>query len=574
MTQELLMHNKHSRSNCKITSSQRALRIPRAAFAQLLIEIPDDFIGEAVLTFRALGLCAGCNLEVILQTEDGSILFKSRPNIPNARIRTSGWRYLFISVLRRFYFALRLEALIRSHYGMQLSPLCYQLPAGRLSGHRRLVLRIRRILTAPVLVTDVKFLTSTIQPQMQIPHDSALDAYPDQWSIVRGDPIHLRVHSIAGQFDLIIVRYGASTEVVQSVKGIAAAAHTRPRSAYLYGAHWPVARAFATDPGWKPGLYGLRLHDSSERRLTVPVILRAREPQANLLVISSTNTWAAYNEWGGASLYHWRNPDALGREYASAVTRARPNPFADPDRGPYHLAHGLATLLRWIERAGYVYDIIADEDLHAEPRLLQQYTCVVLDCHAEYWTSQMYDGLRSYLTRGGACVDLSGNGLYWKTHLSGDLIEVAKPSGVLSNGEAGGLWSDLGRSESSVRGIAYTSTGSKTYAPYRVLQPDHWLFRGTGVRLGSIIGAQGAWGAASGHETDKINRHTPAKTVVLAKGLNPRGSGADMVWVERPDGGRVFAVGSITFTGALESDPVLDRVMRNALNYCLGVKHS
>jgi hypothetical protein len=298
----------------------------------------------------------------------------------------------------------------------------------------------------------------------------------------------------------------------------------------------------------------------------VPVVVRPAAPREPLLVLGSTNTWAAYNEWGGASLYHWRRADAPGRDRARVVSRLRPNPAADPDRGEYHLARGLVELVRWLEVSGYAYDLATDEDIHADPELFGHYRCAVTDPHAEYWTATIRAGLERFLARGGSLAYLSGNGVCWKTRAVDDGIEVIKPSGVFADGEAGGSWADLGLSEAKLTGLAYTAWGRDTYAPFRVLRPGHWVFAGTGVVAGATFGERGRFGAASGHETDKINRHTPKGVVRLARGCNPGGGGADMIYFERGDGGRVFAAGSITFTGALAEDRVADRLTRNVLD--------
>jgi hypothetical protein len=221
--------------------------------------------------------------------------------------------------------------------------------------------------------------------------------------------------------------------------------------------------------------------------------------------------------------------------------------------------------VRWLETAGYQYDLATDEDAHTDPRLFERYRCVMTDAHAEYWTVAMRRGLERFLAGGGALAYLGGNGLYWKTRATEDGIEVVQPSGVFADGETGGLWADLGAPETKLTGVAYTIRGSKTYAPYRVSRPDHWIFAGTGVVAGETFGKQGAFGAASGHETDKTNRYTPRGAVQLARGLNPRCGGADLIYIERANSGPVFSSGSITFVGALAHDPVLDRMMRNVL---------
>eukprot|EP01051_Picozoa_sp_SAG22_P026258 SAG22_NODE_8196_length_675_cov_1.501736_1_plen_104_part_00 len=62
-----------------------------------------------------------------------------------------------------------------------------------------------------------------------------------------------------------------------------------------------------------------------------------------------------------------------------------------------------------------------------------------------------------------------------------------------------------------------------TAAPYECLEPDHWIFAGTGLTKGATFGADSMNeripGGASGHETDKISPSSPANVQLLAKGL-------------------------------------------------------
>ena len=46
-----------------------------------------------------------------------------------------------------------------------------------------------------------------------------------------------------------------------------------------------------------------------------------------------------------------------------------------------------------------------------------------------------------------------------------------------------------GVSEASLLGVVYTEEGVMTAAPYEVVEPDHWVFSGTGLNKGSIFGA-------------------------------------------------------------------------------------
>jgi hypothetical protein len=483
-----------------------------------------------------------------------------------ARLRTATWRDIAISLARRTSAGLLFEAAGRKSMKAPPGPLCYEVPIERLPAGSEVTLLLRRLLPPPVLLTHASLATTPNDQAERVVHDRPLEAYAACIGVMTGGTVELNVHAPARRFDITVVRYGKTDRIVMTAHDLTGEPQTRPRAAYCLGARWPVAWRWVTDSKWEPGFYGLRVTDPTGGAMTVPLVVRPAAARARLLVLASTNTWAAYNEWGGASLYYWRKDASLGRDLAHSVTRLRPNPAADPERGEGHLARSLVELVRWLETAGYNYDLATDEDAHTDARLFEHYRCVMTDAHAEYWTVAMRRELERFLASGGALAYLSGNGLYWKTRAIEDGIEVVKPSGVFADGETGGLWADLGAPESKLTGVAYTERGAKTYAPYRVLRPDHWIFGGTGVVAGGTFGKQGAFGAASGHETDKTNRYTPSGATRLARGLNPRCGGADLIYLERANSGPVFSTGSITFVGALAHDPVLDRMMRNVLD--------
>lgn len=540
--------------------------VPRRRMVDFEFELPARPHGEAVLCLGLLGLTAGCNIELTLRNAANVELWRRAPREPVARLRTATWRDIAISLARRTSAGLLFEATARAKVGAPLAPLFYELPADRMPSGGKVRLSMRRLMSPPVLLTHVSLTTTSSDPAERVPHEQPLQAYVNRIGVTPGDLVELMVHAPARRFDLAIIRYGRADRIMIEAHDIPGDAQTRPRAAYHLGAGWPVAWQCVVDDMFEAGLYGVRLSDPAGGVATVPLLVRRAVPGAGVLILASTNTWTAYNDWGGASTYHWYKDDALGRDRARVVSRSRPNPAADPDRGDGHLARGLAELLRWMDRSGYANDLATDEDAHADPTLFDRYRCLITDSHAEYWTAEMRGALERFLARGGALAYLSGDGIYWKTHATADGIEVVKPWGVFSNGDTGGLWADLGAPASKLTCVEYTPAGANTYAPYRVVRPDHWIFAGTGVAAGSMFGERGAFGAASGHETDKMNRHTPKGTVLLARGTNPHNGGAHMTYFAGADGRQVFSAGSIPFIGALADDLVIGRMMRNVLD--------
>ena len=119
-------------------------------------------------------------------------------------------------------------------------------------------------------------------------------------------------------------------------------------------------------------------------------------------------------------------------------------------------------------------------------------------------------------------------------------------------------------SEANLLGVVFDPAGIMTAAPYRVVDGTHPFFRAAGLATGDLFGTRSLHrrcpGGASGHETDKISKSSPANVHLLAQGLNPDGGGAQMVTFDTPSGGRVFSVGSICYPSSLPVDEGVSRL--------------
>lgn len=83
-----------------------------------------------------------------------------------------------------------------------------------------------------------------------------------------------------------------------------------------------------------------------------------------------------------------------------------------PVAGPYvlyggptrysHLMRAERFLHSWLERTGYRFEVMADDDLHRHPERLRDHRVVVLNGHSEYWSLPMLQGLREFLGAGGS----------------------------------------------------------------------------------------------------------------------------------------------------------------------------
>lgn len=130
----------------------------------------------------------------------------------------------------------------------------------------------------------------------------------------------------------------------------------------------------------------------------------------------------------------------------------------------------------------------------------------------------------------------------------------------------------LGYPGSQLLAVAYKGVVT-AHAPFKVVaDASHPLLAGTGLTKGSRFGERGYNGGASGWETDGLKSGWPGvatRTEVVARGMNAKKLGADIVYHPTGHGGHVFSASSISFVGALAVDPAQSRLFRNAFDAML-----
>lgn len=465
--------------------------------------------------------------------------------------------------------------------------------------------------------------------QFRLLSDSILGYVWPRW-VKSGEKSEFRVHS-PEPYRLSLWRYGWKREFVKLLgwfdeHGPRAVMQITPDGDYTQtGVGWnrigyssPHHTQFITGPE-KSGLYYLHAKgEKSGEFFSFPWVVAPARPTAPIAVLASSNTWLAYNNFGGRSNYI--NADRLpdqpvvnARQDLIRYTKAgsfnvwgfpddaylplsfeRPEPgnvvreneeVTDPIEGrlPCGMAPAEWRLLGWLEREGFAYDFYSESQLHFGELELDVYKILILSVHPEYWSREMYRKVKDWVhNRGGKLMYLGGNGLNcevefldrdrlrFKTYLqptTGGALGMPDP-----NNPGVYLESRMHRtleSEANLLGVVCTETGIMTAAPYKVVKDDHWVFAGTGLKNGDIFGENSlqerVHGGASGHETDKISKSSPKNTVLLAKGTNIEDGGAEIVYYDTASGGAVFSVGSITYVPCLLVDDAISRITSNVI---------
>jgi hypothetical protein len=422
--------------------------------------------------------------------------------------------------------------------------------------------------------------------------------------------VEFRVHTVE-PYKLGLWRYGYRKEFIRNLgwydnHGPRACMQTLPDGHFVEtGVHWDngargVHQQVLTAPE-RSGLYYFHARGESGAFFSFPLVVAPAKPSHAIAVLASTNTWNAYNPFGGRSNYilaarmidepivnsksdlpryklaeygEWKS----GTEFAP-LSFDRPEPInhvpeevqcGDPIEGrqPCHVAPAEWRLLGWLERQGYAYDLYADYQLHSGVLDLDAYRLLILGPHPEYWSKKMYGAVKRWVfERGGRLMYLGGNGLNCQI----EYLDGGTAMCCLNQWPAGyeSRFHYRVESEANLLGVVYSDPGAMTVAPYEVVEPDHWVFAGTGLRKGDLFGLKTLherYGdGASGHETDKISPSSPRNVQLLARGLNPDNGGAHLVYFDTPSGGAVFSAGSITYPSALLCDLPISTITGNVI---------
>jgi hypothetical protein len=376
-------------------------------------------------------------------------------------------------------------------------------------------------------------------------HDE-IEGYCGRLSYRAGDALALHVSTTASEYDVVIERWGAERlEVWRSDAALAGSRHEPPDDADSAGCRWPVSLTVDLPHDWPTGFYLVTLtaHGAPNGRDVAHAgfVLRPAESGNRALLVLGTNTWNAYNNWGGKSLYtggkevSFRRPFARGMLCRPEVERddrkARPTRWDEtPDVDgtvfqEYRMANGYPPAIgsagwftferrfvEWAERAGYAFDYAVSSDLDDDPSALDGYDAMISVGHDEYWSAPQRAAVEALVQRGGRLATFSGNTMFWQVRLEGDGVMVChkytahETDPVLADGDATtrttmtGMWADpvVGRPEAAILGGGsawglYHRFGQATargVGGFIVYRDDHWLIDGTGLRYGDVLGAR------------------------------------------------------------------------------------
>jgi hypothetical protein len=363
-----------------------------------------------------------------------------------------------------------------------------------------------------------------------------LDGYAWPQSVLPGEGVALHVSS-TNPFGVEVARQGSERDVVWQADAVTGSERPIPATASADGCRWPTALTIPVGDEWRSGYYSVTL-SSGEERADAFFVVRPKRQISPILLVLSTATYNAYNDWGGPSLYTGGTRVSLERPLTRGFL-TKPEPAARkaqafPDRealgyfawaeerglSPWSGGSGWWTwerpFIAWAEREGFAIDVAVSQDLEQHPDVLDGHRLFLSVGHDEYWSWGMRDTVEGFLAAGGNAGFFSGNTCWWQVRFEDEGMTCFKYRadedpllGTPDQRFLTGAWADrrIGRPEHALTGLSFSRGGYSRYGlgvprasgAYTVWRPDHWAFEGTELRYGDALGLADA---IVGYEVD------------------------------------------------------------------------
>jgi Concanavalin A-like lectin/glucanases superfamily/PKD domain len=311
-------------------------------------------------------------------------------------------------------------------------------------------------------------------------YDDGIAGYATQTSFNRGQNVPLKIarNTTPGtKVNIAVFRLGyyegAGGRLVHTANSITVnnnftckTAQPDPVTGEYSCANWSVTYTVPTSALSATGVYVAKLTTVGGTALenTVPFVVRDDNPtvDSKILFVLPTANYAAYNTWGGKSLYYDRlgggTVQASGTGRAVKVSFDRPMFDGNEDRdrvfGPE-----LETLY-WLEKQGYDVSYSDDVAVHQNPASLKDHDIIVVPGHSEYWSEEQFKGFEAARDAGVNLASFSANTSYWKVRYENGNRTLVCYKTVQGDGSGGsGAISDNDWGPDGVKGTADDALG-------------------------------------------------------------------------------------------------------------------
>ncbi len=401
-----------------------------------------------------------------------------------------------------------------------------------------------------------------------------IEGYASLTSVNAGNPISFFVSTIDPQYTFTVYRLGyyqglGGRQMTSPVTrtGLTQITPAPDPVTGMVECRWTNPYTLTIPSTWVSGLYVARLRGtSSGKDSLIGFVVRNDGRASDLMFQSSVTTAAAYNAWGGKSLYDYNSEDEIP---AVKVSFNR----------PYDDSFGAGEILSWevnmaafLEKEGYDVVYSTDVDTHERPAELLLHKGFLSIGHDEYWSLEMRQNVTAARDQGVSLGFFTANSVYWQIRFEPSPATGAADRTIVGYKDSWELDPDAGKPstynlvtnlwrddkvtlpanpENGLIGVMYNNF-EPIDGDIIITDASSWVFANTGLKNGSALKG------LLGYEVDAIfdNEQSPEGLIDLAHSpysFDGETQFGDMTVYTAESGATVFATGSVQWSYGLSN---------------------
>ncbi len=373
---------------------------------------------------------------------------------------------------------------------------------------------------------EVEF-DSCVYPELQYGRRMQIEGYCSHTSVRTGDTITFHISTKpASEYKIDIYRLGYYQGKGGNLKKTIGPLHgneqmtPEPDSiSNFVECGWDEAYQLVIPEEWVSGVYLCKMTTAPVKYQAYMIFIVKDDRVADFIFQCSDLTWQSYNKWPAwHSLYDeahipWKGASSttltkssFNRPY-SIFVNALPTRRIGRRYGFDPLTNGSGEFLLWeyplsywMEQKGMDVTYVSNIDVHINDQELLRAKAFLSVGHDEYWTVPIFDNVCKARDAGVDILFIGGN------TISGTFY--------LDPATDGALYRSIGRIPRSAEGprvvareiMGVTSHGVG-FGSFKCQEPDHWMFKGTGLAKGDSITNMIGWetnGKPVGEKEDLI----------------------------------------------------------------------
>jgi methionine-rich copper-binding protein CopC len=270
---------------------------------------------------------------------------------------------------------------------------------------------------------------------------ATIQGFADPFSVNLGGTENFKIESPAASYSVDIYRIGyyggdGARLVATVTPNITAsqnqpACNTNTATGLVDCSNWGVSASWTVPTNLVSGVYFAHIYrtDGTSDENQIPFVVRDDSSHSDILFATDDETWEAYNDWGGYSLYTGNGTDTLSRPTSLDAGRAEQvsydRPFSTRFDTPYgqdYFFYAEFPEIEFLEENGYNVSYIDQGTVGSAQgaSLIEQHKALVKAGHDEYWTASEVANVTAARNAGVNMAFFTGNEVYWKTRLAPD----------------------------------------------------------------------------------------------------------------------------------------------------------